>query len=144
MNTITVDKKYLIFRCAERGYSMEEVMPCVITQDGDNWTIDTSHPSYPSSPKVQKVEIESGVGTELKKLLKTIGIAASPTCTCNARAKTMNENGIRWCEDNKETIIGWLEEEANKRNLPFSSYLATILINFAIKKAKKPQNKQTS
>ena len=133
-----------MFRCAERGYSIEEVMPCVIGQDGDNWTIDTSHSSYPSSPKVQKVEIASGVGTELKKLLKTIGITASPTCTCNVRAKTMNENGIRWCEDNKETIIGWLEEEANKRNLPFSSYLATILINFAIKKAKKSQTKQIS
>jgi hypothetical protein len=134
---IETQKKYLLFRCAERGYSIEEVMPCVITQDGDNWTIDTSHSSYPSSTKVQKVETESGVGTELKKLLKTIGITASPTCACNARAKTMNENGIQWCEDNKDTIVGWLEEEANKRNLPFSSYLATILINFAIKKAKK-------
>jgi hypothetical protein len=137
MNTITVDKKYLIFRCAERGYSIEEVMPCVIAQDGDNWTIDTSHPNYPSSPKVQKVEIESGVGTELKKLLKIIGITASPTCACNARAKIMDENGTQWCEDNKDTIVGWLEEEANKRNLPFSQIGAKIMLNFAIKKAKR-------
>jgi len=140
---ITTHKKYLLFRCAERGYSIEEVMSCVISQDGDNWTIDTSHPSYPSYPKAQKVEIESGVGTELKKLLKTIGITSSPTCACNARAKTMNENGIQWCEDNKNTILVWLKEEANKRNLPFSSYLATGLVNLAIKKAKKSQNKQT-
>jgi hypothetical protein len=138
---ITTDKKHLIFRCAERGYSIEEVMPCVITQDGDNWTIDTSHSSYPKS---QKIQIDSGVGTEIKKLLKLIGITSSPTCYCNARAKIMNENGIRWCEDNKDTIVGWLEEEANRRNLLFSPYLATILLNFAIKKAKKAQIKQNS
>jgi|688.fasta_scaffold02901_18 hypothetical protein len=144
MNTITVHKKYLLFRCVERGYSIEEVMPCVIAQDGDNWTVDTSHASYPISPKSQKIEISGGVGTELKKLLKLIGITASPTCSCNARAKTMDENGTQWCEDNKDTIVGWLEEEANKRNLPFSSYLATTLINFAIKKAKKAQTQQNS
>ena len=141
---ITTHKKHLIFRCAERGYSIEEVMPCVIAQDGDNWTVDTSHPSYPSAPKSQKIEISGGAGTELKRLLKLIGITASPTCSCNARAKTMDENGTQWCEDNKDIIAGWLEEEANKRNLPFSSYLATILINCAIKKAKKVQIKQNS
>jgi hypothetical protein len=118
-------------------------MPCVIKQDGDNWTIDTSHSSYPISQKSKNIDTDSGVGTELKKLLKIIGITASPTCACNARAKTMNENGIQWCEDNKDTILGWLQEEANKRNLPFSLYLATGLVNLAIKKAKKAQSKQT-
>lgn len=141
---ITTHKKHLIFRCAERGYSLEEVMPCVISQDGDNWTVDTSHASYPSSPKFQTTEIIGGAGTELKKLLKLIGITASPTCSCNARAKTMDENGTLWCEDNKNIILEWLQEEATKRNLPFSSYLATALINLAIKKAKKAQAKQTS
>jgi hypothetical protein len=134
---ITTHKKYLMFRCAERGYSIDEVMPCVIKMEGDNWTIDTDHDSYPKQTKIITNSEDIGVGTELKKLLKIVGITASPTCSCNARAKTMNENGIQWCEDNKDTILGWLEEEANKRNLPFSSYLATILINFAIKKAKK-------
>lgn len=134
---ITTHKKHLMFRCAERGYSIEEVMPCVILQDGDNWTVDTSHPSYPSAPKSQKIEISGGAGTELKKLLKLIGITASPTCSCNARAKTMDENGIQWCEDNKDTIIEWLQEEANKRNLPFSHIGAKIILNLAIKKAQK-------
>lgn len=135
--TITTNKKHLIFRCAERGYSIEEVMPCVVAQNGDNWTIDTSHTSYPSSPKSQKIETSCGVGTELKKLLKLMGITASPTCSCNARAKTMDDNGIQWCEDNKATIVEWLQEEANKRNLPFSHIVAKIMLNLAIKKAQK-------
>ncbi|NDD84470.1 hypothetical protein EBZ38_09410 [bacterium] len=143
---ITTHKKYLILRCAERGYSLDEVMPCVIQVDGDMWTIDTDHANYPRATKIlNNIQTEDyGVGTELKKILKMIGITASPTCSCNARAKIMNENGIKWCEENIYTILGWLKEEANKRNLPFSSYLATSLINLAIKKAKKTQNKQNA
>ena len=141
---ITTQKKHLMFRCAERGYSIEEVMPCVIGQDGDNWTIDTDHINYPRATKINTNSEDVGVGTELKKLLKIVGITASPTCSCNARAKMMNDNGIQWCEDNKDIIVGWLEEEANKRNLPFSPYLAKGLVNLAIKKAKKVQTKQNS
>lgn len=126
-----------MFRCAERGYSLEEVMPCVISKDGDNWTIDVDHPKYPKEPKAFITNTEGGVGTELKKLLKLVGITASPTCVCNARARTMDENGIEWCENNKDTIIGWLEEEANKRNLLFSQIGAKMILNLAIKKAKK-------
>jgi hypothetical protein len=37
---ITCDKKYLEARCRERGYTLEEVMGCVVAQDGDQWTID--------------------------------------------------------------------------------------------------------
>jgi len=141
---ITTHKKYLWYRCAERGYSIDEVMPCVISQDGDNWTIDTDHASYPKTNKINTNDKDAGVGTELKNLLKTIGITSSPTCACNARARIMNENGIQWCENNKDTILAWLKEEASKRNLPFSSYLATGLVNLAIKKAKKTQRKQNS
>lgn len=133
MNIITTHKKYLIFRCAERGYSIEEVMPCVINQDGDMWTIDTEHKAYPSQ---SKINIQRGVGSELKKLLKIIGIHPSEECTCNERARLMDANGIEWCEENKKLILSWLEEEANKRQLLFSELGASILLNLAIRRAK--------
>lgn len=86
-----------------------------------------------------------GPGTELKKLLKLIGITASPTCSCNARAKTMDDNGVEWCEKNIDTIISWLREEANKRNLPFIDYAAKMLVSRAISNSirmiKKMKNK---
>lgn len=44
---ITCHSKYLIERCLQRGYALDEVMSCVISQDGDMWTIDTYHPTYP-------------------------------------------------------------------------------------------------
>jgi hypothetical protein len=42
---------YLSARCVERGYTLDEVTPCVVAQDGDNWTIDVEHPAYPRTPK---------------------------------------------------------------------------------------------
>ena len=48
-----------------------------------------------------------GPGTELKALLKRVGIVASPGCSCNTRAKLMDANELKepgWCEQNLETI----------------------------------------
>jgi len=144
---ITTHKNNLINRCKERGYSLEEVMGSVVKQDGDIWTIDENHPNYPKNPKtntqpqsVKEVDIGQGAGTELKKLLKLIGITASPTCGCNAKAKAMNENGLEWCKSNMDTIVEWLKEEATKRNLPFFSYGAKKLVKFAINRAEKNAN----
>jgi hypothetical protein len=48
---ITTHKSNLIARCQQRGYTLAEVMPCVISQDGDEWTIDVDHPAYPKEPR---------------------------------------------------------------------------------------------
>ena len=79
----------------------------------------------------------SGPGTELKKLLKLIGITASPTCSCNARARTMDGNGCDWCEANVDTIVSWLREEATKRGLPFVDLAGRLLVKRAIRNARK-------
>lgn len=92
---------------------------------------------------VAKYNIEipqEGVGTELKKLLSKIGIKATENCSCNHRAKLLDMNGIEWCENNMETIIGWLKEESERRNLPFIEYVAKTLIKRAIKNYKKQIN----
>jgi hypothetical protein len=79
-------------------------------------------------------------GTELKALLKTIGIVASPTCSCNKRAKVMDEKGCDWCEANIDTISDWLAEEAKKRKLPYLSLAGKTLIRLAIRRARKKGN----
>lgn len=121
--------KYLQQRCDERGWTMEEVMPCVVSKNGDIWLIDVSHPNYPKYHKTGKV------GTELKKLLSKIGIHAKPNCSCNSRAAYMDQQGIEWCKSNIDTIIGWLKEEASKRKLPFIEYVAKLLVKRAITNA---------
>ena len=83
------------------------------------------------------LDTQEGAGTELKKLLGMFGIKSTKNCSCNAKAKQMNERGIEWCKENKDTITSWLEEEAKKRNLPFSRFVARKIINFAISRAEK-------
>ena len=76
-------------------------------------------------------------GQELKKLLKKIGIVASPNCPCNKRAKFMDMQGVEWCEENIDTIVEWLQEEATKRKLPFAQMAGKILVKRAIYNAKR-------
>lgn len=80
-------------------------------------------------------------GTELKALLATMGIKASSNCACNKRALTMDINGCDWCEENIDIIVGWLREEAEKRNLPFVDIMGKILVKKALKNARKNKNK---
>lgn len=77
----------------------------------------------------------TGPGTELKKLLKMVGITASANCRCNQRAKYMDEMGCQWCRDNIETIVDWLQEEAENRKMLFLRSAAKMLVNRAIRNA---------
>lgn len=78
-----------------------------------------------------------GPGTELKRLLKTFGITQEAGCDCDSRASLMDLEGIDWCEENLDIIIGWLKTEAKRRNLLFSRAAAKILVKLAIRKARK-------
>jgi hypothetical protein len=94
----------------------------------------------PKSIKERPLPPPPGPGTELKALLKKVGIVASPGCSCNKRAMLMDENEAKepgWCEKNLETICDWLQEEAGKRKLPFVRMAAKILVRQAIRNARK-------
>lgn len=81
-----------------------------------------------------------GAGTELKGLLKLLGITAKPGCSCNQRAEAMDKRGCDWCEQNIDQIDGWLAEEAKKRKLPYLSLAGKALIRVAIRRARKKGN----
>ncbi len=51
-----------------------------------------------------------GPGTELKKILESLGIEPGPTCDCRARADQMDAWGVSGCRANRDTIIGWMRE----------------------------------
>jgi len=125
-------------RCRQRGKTLDEVRACIVSQVGDAIVVDERHPAYPRAAPNQ---ITAGAGTELKALLSKVGITASPTCSCNTRARFMDEKGIAWCEENVETICDWLQEEATKRKLPFVRLAGKALIHMAIRRAKKGTNK---
>jgi hypothetical protein len=141
---ITCHRRHLLVRCRQRGYTLDEVRPCIVSEGGDTITVDETHPAYPAKPKpgfARKARPApaptSGPGTELKKLLKLVGITATPNCSCNAKARIMDTNGTDWCEQNIEVIVGWLREEAKKRKLPFIDYAGRLIVRRAIRNARK-------
>ena len=78
-----------------------------------------------------------GPGTELKKLLKSIGITQPPDYSFNQKVVAMNNWGPRVCEYKIETILGWLKEEADKQKITYIHNLAHLLVKKAIRNARK-------
>lgn len=76
-------------------------------------------------------------GTILSKMIKSVGIQMTDTCSCKRHALEMNDKGNDWCEENIDTIVGWLRDEAKRRGLPFIDAIGKLLVSRAIKKSRK-------
>lgn len=81
-------------RCRERGYTLEQVRPCIVAEDGDTITVDETHQAYPRA--------KPGLGDMVKAGLSAIGIteervsaAIGRPCGCSKRAEALNELGRR-------------------------------------------------
>jgi hypothetical protein len=140
---IRCNRRHLEVKCHTRGYTLEEVMPCVVSQDGDQWTIDVDHPAYPRERKpgfvFQSVALLAGPGTELSKLLKRFGIEPTPNCSCRAKAAEMDAWGPDECEkpERIEEVVAVMREEAKARGLPFLDAAGRLLVKRAIRNARK-------
>jgi len=55
-----------------------------------------------------------GPGTELKAILGSVGINPSPTCSCNAFMRQMDEWGIDGCQEHHAEIVERLREKAEE------------------------------
>ena len=151
---ITCHKHHLYARFRERGYTLNEVMPCVVAKDGDQWTIDPNHPAYPLKPRPKRTPpppLGEGPGTELKALLKDwLGIESSPTCRCNAMARKMNAKGIEWSlgpEGMAEILAAMQAEHAKRKQagqtrLPWTDFGARKLVELACSRAKSKAEKE--
>lgn len=73
-----------------------------------------------------------GSGAALKEILGLFGIVASPTCSCNSRAKQMDAWGEWECLTRLPEIVGWLREEAGKRGMWFFPPAGAVLVLAAI------------
>jgi hypothetical protein len=138
---ITCHRLHLEARCAERGYTLDEVMPCVVSQDGDEWTIDVDHPQYPRVSRLlpPPQPIGHGPGTELSKLLKRFGIEPTPTCSCRAKAAQMDAWGCDECSkpERIDEVVSVMRAEAKARGLPFLDAAGRLLVRRAIANARR-------
>ena len=141
---ITGSRDLFAARCRQRGYTLDEVRPCIVSEDGDQITVDPDHPAYPRAAK-PGFSPQSGPGTELKAILRDwLGIEASPTCKCTAMARRMNERGSEWCESDEgmTEILGVMRDEHGKRwadgrtTLPWTDLGARQLVRLACRRAR--------
>lgn len=79
----------------------------------------------------------NGPGTVLSQMIKSLGIHITSNCSCKQHAIEMNEKGNDWCEQNIDTIVGWLKAEAKKKGLPFFDTLGRLMVGRAIKKSRR-------
>jgi hypothetical protein len=128
--------------CKMRGISIGDAMPCVLKTTGDIWTIDTSHPAFPGAKMGDDAPLKNAcaAGSELKRILGTLGFSGGSDCKCNSRASYMDEQGCDWCEAHINEIVGWLREQATARGLPFVDAAGRFLVKRAIKNARKIQH----
>jgi hypothetical protein len=81
-----------------------------------------------------KVIINYGVGSELKKLISWFPIPAKSSCQrCKSLENKMNLWGPEKCQEKIEYIIKKLHITSKRKNIPFSALLARKLINKAIR-----------
>lgn len=144
---IKCHRSHLIERCTERGYTLDEVMPCIVAQDGDELTVDVDSPYYPRFSRLilpPPPAASHGPGAELKKLLAgwPFRITSSPDCSCNRVAGEMDSWGPDECErpERVEYILAAMRENAERRGLPFLDAAGRFLIKRAIKNARKNQH----
>lgn len=57
---------------------------------------------------------QRGPGTELKKLLTTLGITERTGCDCNAKAAQMDAWGVAGCRSHFGEIVGWMRDGAKR------------------------------
>jgi hypothetical protein len=117
------------------------VLPCVVSQDGDEWTIDTESEFYPRVSRLPEPAPTpaSGPGTELSKLLKRFGIEPTPTCQCRAKAAQMDAWGCDECSkpERIDEVVAVMREEATARGLPFLDVAGRLLVRRAIANARR-------
>lgn len=64
-------------RCIERGYTLDEVAACIVSEDGDIITVDETHPAY---PKAKPLSLAQKAANFAKSAAKHVA-AGSPQCT---------------------------------------------------------------
>jgi len=138
---ITTHRSNLEARCTERGYTLDEVLPCVVSQDGDEWTIDVESEFYPRVSRLPEppAPTANGPGTELSKLLKRFVIEPTPTCACRAKAAQMDEWGPDECSkpERIDEVVAVMRAEATARGLPFIDIAGRMLVRRAIANARR-------
>ena len=87
--------------------------------------LESYKPDLPEPATIAISSFRPGPGHELKKMLAWFA-RPSDECQCETRADTMNDWGPQGCRQRLDTILDWLMEEAQLRELPHGSFTRRI------------------
>ena len=104
--------------------------------------IEIRTPISAAAPTHAENPCTTGPGALLKRAIQTMtGDTPGPGCACNRRCKKMNDWGWWGCWRNRDTIAGWLVEEAAKRGHTVTPSAAMTLLRAAVKEARSPRTR---
>lgn len=58
------------------------------------------------------IDIDIGPGTELKAILRRLGIVSGPNCECNSKVAVMDQRGVEGCAETRDEIVDWIKHGA--------------------------------
>lgn len=93
---IECHRYHLAIRCHERGYTLAQAWPCVVSRDGDMLLVDETHPSYPRKKLGLGDMIEAGLSAVgiTKELVQRVANAVGiHDCGCGKRQAAANKIG---------------------------------------------------
>jgi hypothetical protein len=93
--------------------SDDQPEPTGIAEPAPIAAMPVTDPAPSATPAKEPPQVPAeGPGTELKKILASLGVNPSPSCDCNGKAAQMNIWGVKFCRANLETIVGWMKDGA--------------------------------
>lgn len=117
---IVCERHHLKQRASERGYTWEEVLPCIVNDDGETITVDENHPSYPRA--------RPGLGDMVAAGLSSVGITKDRVsalvgrdCGCRERQEWLNAMGRKVGIGVDATAIVNSERETRAERPPLSA-----------------------
>ena len=93
---IRCHRKHLEARCRERGYTLEQVRPCIVSEDGNRLVVDETHPAYPRARPGLGDMVASGlaaVGITKERVQAVANAVGVKDCGCAKRQKALNKLG---------------------------------------------------
>lgn len=104
------------------GYLAEVLNAGTVVSTSDGDFLDIPDDVYDAlAEKYSGKPAEKGPGTVMHRILDSLGIKSLPGCQCLKRKAIMDAWGWDECQkpERLDEIVGWMEEEATLRGLPF-------------------------
>lgn len=77
---ITGPRSQFDARLRERGYTLEEVRACIVSEDGDQITVDETHPAYPRAKPLDSPSVLTKAMNFAKSAVNHVA-SGMPMCT---------------------------------------------------------------